>query len=57
MNAENLKTFRKLFNDDDYVFIPQFLSLEEVHELNVKLKEFIKAVVPTMPSKHGFYEE
>ena len=57
MNTTNLEILKKSFDDDGYICIPKFLSSEEVQLLNEKLRQFIKVVVPTMPSKHVFYED
>lgn len=57
MNTDNLNSIKKSFEQDGYVFIPGFLSIEEVNDLKTKLDEFIDEVVPTMPPEHKFYED
>ncbi len=53
---ENLKKIKADFDRDGYVFIPGFLSAEEVVGLNQKLELFIREGVPAMPSGEVFYE-
>jgi phytanoyl-CoA hydroxylase len=44
------------FRRDGFMFLPGFLSPEEVDEVNVQLEKLIRDVVPTMPPEHAFYE-
>jgi phytanoyl-CoA hydroxylase len=45
------------FEEDGYVFLPGFLSPDEMAALNTKLEGFIENVVPGMPEKDVFYED
>ena len=48
---------KKKYNSDGYVFIPGFLSEEEVTIINKQLENFIKEKVSEMPSNYVFYED
>ena len=48
---------RVSFLRDGFVFIPGFLSPDEVAEVNNHLEKLIREVVPTMPPEHAFYED
>jgi phytanoyl-CoA hydroxylase len=45
------------FEQDGYVFLPGFLSPEEIAALNKQLESFVENVVPRMPEKDVFYED
>lgn len=49
-------TEKEAFRRDGFVFMPGFLSPEEVSEVNARLQKLIREVVPTMPPEHAFYE-
>ncbi len=57
MKTKNTDDLKKSFEEDGYVFIPGFLSNEEVNEIRDKLNVFIKEVVPAMPATQKFYED
>lgn len=57
MKTTNLKSLKKSFDENGYISIPGFLNGEEIDRLNMRLESFIRDVVPTMPSKHVFYED
>jgi phytanoyl-CoA hydroxylase len=57
MNSEKLKELKSDFARDGYVFLPGFFNAEQIAEVNSKLQEFIKDVVPTMPANHVVYED
>jgi phytanoyl-CoA hydroxylase len=46
----NQKELKQDFDRDGYVWIPGFLNMQEVEQINIALEKFIKEVVPTMPS-------
>ena len=57
METKEINALKTSFDKDGYVFIPGFISVEEVNTLINKLNEFIEHVVPTMPAEHKFYED
>ena len=56
MAVLNFKTLKESFDRDGYVFIPGFLSPEEVQILNENVKRFISEGIPSMSAGHYFYE-
>lgn len=54
LNSNEVKTS---FDNDGYVFIPSFLSQEEVEKIKEKFEHFIEKKVPEMPAKFVFYED
>lgn len=48
---------KKRFNEDGYVFLPGFLSQEEVNSIKKNFNRVIDSVVPEMPETKVFYEE
>jgi len=57
MKTKDAKSLKESFEQDGYIFIPGFLSQEEVQQINNRLQNFIENVVPTMPSNHAFFED
>jgi phytanoyl-CoA hydroxylase len=57
MNTTNFSRIKKDFDRDGYVFLPGFLSKDEVEKINHKMQAFIKDQVPSMPFNHVFYED
>jgi len=57
MEKIDFESLKALFDRDGYVFIPGFLTAQEVGELNEKLVGFIGQTVPSMPSGEVFYED
>lgn len=57
MNEQYLKSLKSSFNEDGYVFIPGFLSPEEVQILNANIERFIAEGIPSMSAAHYFYED
>ena len=57
MAVLNFKTLKESFDRDGYVFIPGFLSPEEVQILNENVKRFISEGIPSMSAGHYFYED
>ena len=53
----NIESIKKKFEEDGYVFLPGFMSVEDIKLLNKKLEGFIENVVPSMPSTDVFYED
>ncbi|WP_439581147.1 phytanoyl-CoA dioxygenase family protein [Dyadobacter bucti] len=53
----DIEFVKKRFEEDGYVFLPGFLSEEEIAVLNTKLDSFIENVVPGMPATDVFYED
>lgn len=50
-------TIKANYDRDGYVFIPGFLSREEVERINHELKHFIGHTVQDMPPAYVFYED
>ena len=57
MGKTDLQQFKASFDSDGYAFMPGFLSREESRELDRKVADFIRDIVPGMPSNHAFYED
>jgi phytanoyl-CoA hydroxylase len=57
MDNDNFLQAKKDFDRDGYVFLPGFLSKNEVDAINARLKDFIHDTVPGMPPNHVFYED
>lgn len=57
MSALNFKTLKESFDKDGYLFIPAFLSSEEVKVLNDNIGRFIPEKIPEMSPNHFFYED
>ena len=53
----DIQSIKRKFEEDGYVFLPGFLSAEEIGELNGKLESFIENVVPGLPATDVFYED
>lgn len=49
MESINNQSLKNSFNENGYVFIPGFLTEEEVAEINNKLKSFIEDKAVSMP--------
>jgi phytanoyl-CoA hydroxylase len=52
----NKTQLRSDFRRDGFVFLPGFLSPDEVAEVNRHLETLIRDVVPTLPPEAAFYE-
>ena len=57
MEKTDFKSLKAAFDREGYVFIPGFLSVQEVDELNQHLAYFIDHSVSMMPSGEVFYED
>src|SRR5574338_1119697 len=57
MNEQYLKLLKSAFNKDGYVYIPGFLSPEEVKYLNEHVQRFIAENISSMSAAHYFYED
>ena len=57
MEEQYLKTLKSSFDKDGYVFIPGFLSPDEVEVLNHHVRRFISDKIPSMSASHFFYED
>ena len=57
MSTCNLQMLKESFDKDGYVFIPGFLSKDEVQVLNENVKRFISEGMPAMSTNHYFYED
>lgn len=57
MGTIDSKQLKSSFDEDGFVFIPSFLSQDESQELNNKVADFIRDVVPDMPPNRAFYED
>jgi phytanoyl-CoA hydroxylase len=53
---KNKKVIKEEFDKNGYVFIPSFLSMNEVKTINTHFKRVIDKVVPLMPKNKVFYE-
>lgn len=53
----DISSLKSSFDKDGYVFLPGFLSLEEVEMLNENVRRFIKESIPVMSTAHYFYED
>lgn len=49
--------YRKQYDKDGYVVIPDFLSAEDFLELNQNLDRYIHEIVPKLPDSHAFYQD
>jgi len=57
MSVFDLNALKKSFDEDGYVFIPGFLSPEELNTLNGNLQQFISEKLSSMSVNHYFYED
>ena len=57
MNEQYLISLKSSFDKDGYVYIPGFLSPEEVQDLNENVQRFITERMPAMSAGHYFYED
>ncbi|RRA98006.1 phytanoyl-CoA dioxygenase family protein [Larkinella rosea] len=57
METIDTQALKESFRTNGYVFLPGFLSAEEVSELNDKVQHFIASQVADMPWGHIFYED
>ncbi|MBX2925080.1 MAG: phytanoyl-CoA dioxygenase family protein [Chitinophagaceae bacterium] len=57
MDKQYLKSLKSSFDKDGYVFLPGFLSYEEVKTLNENVRRFITEKISSMPANHFFYED
>jgi len=48
---------QRRFRQDEFVFLPAFLSAYEVAEVNQVLSKFIAEKVSSLPPEHAFYED
>jgi phytanoyl-CoA hydroxylase len=53
---EHQAILKEKFNENGYIFIPGFLSPEEVKSMNLNFARVIEEIVPSMPAHHVFYE-
>jgi phytanoyl-CoA hydroxylase len=51
------KVIKEEFQKDGYVFIPDFLTIDEVQKIGQNFNRVLKDVVPNMPQKDVFYED
>ena len=57
MSAINFEALKKAYDEDGFIFIPGFLTKEEVDVINKRLESYIKETVPKMSPQHLFYED
>lgn len=55
--SSDFSTLKTSFNRDGYVYIPGFLSQEEVNELNENIHRFVSDKLSAMATNHYFYED
>ncbi|MCC6422866.1 MAG: phytanoyl-CoA dioxygenase family protein [Phycisphaerales bacterium] len=48
---------KESFDRDGYVVIPSFLNPLQVAQVQSRMDEFVREVVPYLPAKHKFYED
>lgn len=53
----DFRLIKRKFEEDGYVFLPGFLSGEEVAEVNRRLEDFIENTVLGLPANDVFYED
>ncbi len=53
----DIQSLKSSFDKEGYVYIPGFLSPEEIEVLNDNLRRFIREVKPAMSPNHYFYED
>ena len=51
------KVIKEEFQKNGYVFIPGFLTIDEVEKIGRNFNRLLKDVVPNMPKKDVFFEE
>lgn len=51
------KVIKKEFQNDGYVFLPGFLSEDEVEKIRKNINRVVDEIVPTMPSNLVMYED
>ena len=49
--------YKQAFDRDGFVVIPQFLSEEDLAELNSNLDRYVREIVPTLSDVHAFYQD
>jgi phytanoyl-CoA hydroxylase len=57
MEQKYLQSLKSSFDKDGYIYIPGFLSPDEVQALNENVQRFIKESIPAMSTGHYFYED
>lgn len=57
MEKIDINVVKESYQQDGFVFIPDFLSKEEIDRVNNELGKFIDRVVPVMPANHVVYED
>lgn len=57
MKALNIQVLKEAFDKDGYVYIPGFLSQQEVGELNENIRRFVSEKLSAMATNHYFYED
>ncbi|MFD1140264.1 phytanoyl-CoA dioxygenase family protein [Larkinella insperata] len=57
METLDITALKESFRTDGYIFLPGFLSAEEVRDLNENVKSFIRNQVADMPREQVFYED
>src|SRR5690348_13680942 len=45
------------YDRDGFVVVKQFLTPQELAELQKNLDRYIREIVPTLPDSHAFYQE
>ena len=57
MSSDEIQSLKKSFSEDGYIFLPGFLSKEEMQILKDRLKIFIENGLKSMEPNHYFYED
>ncbi len=57
MSQSDKKHITDAYERDGYVYLPHFMSVAEIAELNDHLTRYVAEVVPVMPANHVFYED
>lgn len=57
MKSEDKEQLQLKFREDGFIFLPDFLSKDEIKEIHKHLEKLILEKVPKMPPEHAFYED
>jgi ectoine hydroxylase-related dioxygenase (phytanoyl-CoA dioxygenase family) len=57
VKSENKELIRLKFREDGFIFLPDFISQDEIKEIHQHLDRLILEKVQFMPPEHAFYEE
>ena len=52
----DIKTLKGFFDGEGYVRLDNFLTSDEIYDINLRLRNYRDKVIPVIPSKFVFYE-